>query len=248
MGDGIKEKLDDYGNVMASVVEGLQKKIDELKEVIKDKDKDIGRVLKKLCLSQEQNLVLQEMLSKQSETATAGNKIKQQIREMAELRTQNNTYAASLKAAERKIENLEARLEQREEELNEARDKLANTMETVLDLKDDMKQMKDKKEAVENQIEEKEKELERVESDNKQKANKLLAFVRDTFGVGQREFAADNGVMRPSKQDEPRTGCESNEACLETSRGLKSHLETSKSKIVKAKSIDIGIFRLKLAT
>ena len=72
---------------------------------------------------------------------------------MAELRTQNNTYAASLKAAERKIENLEARLEQREEELNEARDKLANTMETVLDLKDDMKQMKDKKEAVENQIE-----------------------------------------------------------------------------------------------
>lgn len=68
------------GNVMASVVEGLQKKIDELKEVIKDKDKDIGRVLKKLCLSQEQNLVLQEMLSKQSETATAGNKIKQQIR------------------------------------------------------------------------------------------------------------------------------------------------------------------------
>lgn len=39
-----------------------------------------------------------------------------------------------------------------------------------------------------------------MESDNKQKANKLLAFVRDTFGVGQPEFAADNGVMRPSKQ------------------------------------------------
>ena len=80
---------------MQSVVNNFQKKIDSLQDVVKEKDNDIARVLERLSQVQEQNLVLQEMLSK----TTTGGDVKNFDIESVHSSTHNCTHTSRMHAA-----------------------------------------------------------------------------------------------------------------------------------------------------
>mmetsp|Transcript_17078 Transcript_17078/g.32396 ORF Transcript_17078/g.32396 Transcript_17078/m.32396 type:complete len:204 (-) Transcript_17078:260-871(-) len=187
----MKAKVDDYDTVMATVVDAMQTKVDKLRRVIGAKDRDITRILARLSVSQEQNLVLQELLCEKNPNAPSPS----DLRSVAELRNYANQCIAAQKSAEKQANDLKKKIREREDEAAEANDKVALLNETVLDLKESLEAAELRHANAERLLKAKNDEILKMQMEQREKAKSILAFIEDIYDVGGSDvLSVRNGV------------------------------------------------------